>query len=329
MVNSPRVSIVTPSFNQVQFLEQTIQSVLSQGYPNLEYMVVDGGSKDGSVEIIRKYEAQISWWVSEADHGQSEACNKGWNRATGEIIGWLNSDDVLLPGAIDKMVKTFQQNPEMGLIYGDVLSMDADGNVFNIMRFDDWGLDDLMKFNIISQPGVFMRREILEKAGYLDGEMHFLQDHHLWLKMVQLAPMHYLRETIAAARYHAAAKNVGAGARYGKDAYKIVEWMQTQPELAERMKKIGRQVWAGAHRINARYLLDGGDAKAAIKAYWRCILAYPAIGLAEWHRMLYALLSLVGLKKIKNLFYSTRLNIRKSQAPGLYANVSEYFSSKS
>jgi glycosyltransferase involved in cell wall biosynthesis len=324
----PKISIVTPSYHQAQFIEQTIQSVLAQDYPNLEYIIVDGASQDGSVDIIRKYESQLAWWVSEPDHGQSEACNKGWKRATGDIIGWLNSDDLFLPGTLHKIVQAFEQMPEMGLVFGDVLSMDAEGNIFNVMQFGDWGLDDLMAFNIISQPGVFMRREILEKAGYLDADMHFLMDHHLWLKMAQLAPMKYLPGALAAARYHAAAKNVGAGARYGKDAYRIVDWMDGQPMLAEKMKYLSKKVWAGAHRINARYLLDGGEGWPALKAYWACLKTYPPTALPEWHRMLYAGLAAMGLQKLKPLFYDTRLALRKRSRPGTYQNIAEILKKK-
>jgi len=324
-VNLPKISVVTPSYNQAQFIEQTIQSVLAQDYPNLEYMVVDGASKDHSVEIIKQYESKLTWWISEPDHGQSEACNKGWRRATGDIIGWLNSDDLFLPGTLYKVAAAFQTHPEMGFIFGDVLSIDAEGNIFNVMRFDDWGLDELMAFNIISQPGVFMRREILEKAGFLEPDMHFLQDHHLWLKMAQLAPIHYVPGELAAARYHSAAKNVGAGARYGKDAYRIVEWMQTQPLLAQRFKTHSRKIWAGAHRINARYLLDGGDAMPAFKAYWKCLVTDPSSAYPELHRMFYALLAAIGLKKLKPIFYDTRLAMRRRDQPDLYRNVADLF----
>ena len=182
MTDLPLVSIVTPSFNQAQFLEQTIQSVLGQDYPRLEYIIVDGASTDGSVDIIHRYADRLAWWVSEKDAGQAEAINKGFHRARGEIVAWLNSDDYYLPGAISVAVEAFHQNPEVGLVSGNVLAVDDTGRRLNVIRYDDWGLPDLMCFKIIGQPSVFMRRSVLEQAGFLDTTYHLLLDHQHVIK---------------------------------------------------------------------------------------------------------------------------------------------------
>ena len=324
MQKNPRVSIITPSYNQARFIEQTIQSVLNQDYPDLEYIIVDGASTDDSVEIIKKYAGCLAYWLSEPDSGQSEAVNKGWQRATGEIIGWLNSDDLLMPGAVSRMVKAFQETPEMSVIYGDVISIDQEGQIFNIMRFDQWNLDDLMTFKIISQPGAFMRADVLRQSGYLDRQMHFLMDTHLWLKMAQFAPIRYLPGVVAAARYHPGAKNVAAGARYGQDAYKIVEWMKTQPILQEKLLRNPRQVWAGAHRISARYLLDGGDAKSALRDYLKAFRSHPPAVREEAHRIFFCMLSLVGMGGLKQIYYQQRLKRRRRQQPDVYGSVERF-----
>ena len=134
-MKKPLVSIITPSFNQADYLEHTIRSVLEQDYPNIEYMVVDGGSTDGSVDIIKKYEKQLAWWVSEPDKGQSEAINKGFKRANGEIVAWLNSDDVYMPNAITRAVETLQANPEAAFVYANLHSINARGEHVNTIRY--------------------------------------------------------------------------------------------------------------------------------------------------------------------------------------------------
>ena len=305
----PLVSIVTPSYNQAQYLEQTIQSVLQQDYPLLEYIVVDGASTDGSVEIIKKYADRLTWWVSEPDKGQAEAINKGFRRARGEIVAWLNSDDLYLPGAIARAVTAFSTHPKAGLVYGDALSIDETGRPFNLMKQGNWGLEDLLAFRILTQPAVFMRRSVLEQAGYLDWSYHMLLDHQLWIRMARLAKMIYVPQLWAAARFHKGAKNLAQAARFGEEAYLVLDWAQTQPDLAELMTRQARRIWASAHRFNARYLLDGGQPWAALKSYWRSASLSPSIALIEWHRILFAFLSLLGLGRLKNLYM--RLVIRR------------------
>ena len=307
MVDHPRVTIVTPSYNQAAFLEQTIQSVLDQDYPNLEYFVVDGGSTDGSKEIIEKYADRIDWWVSETDMGQAEAINKGFDRATGDYIAWLNSDDLYQSGVIEAAVKVLEANPDACLVYGDVVSIDENGLPFNIMAYGDWELKDLMSFNIIGQPGVFMRRSALLKAGNLDLSYRFLLDHHLWLRVAQYGKMIHVAELYASARMHPGAKNVALARGFGQEAYQLAAWMPYQPALADLYKKNRRKIWAGANRMNARYLLDGGEPGKALRAYFRSLFQYPPIALTEWRRMVYAAVSLVfNVEKFKQKYLDRR-----------------------
>jgi glycosyltransferase involved in cell wall biosynthesis len=306
MTDFPLVSIVTPSYNQAQFLELTIRSVIEQDYPRIEYIVVDGGSTDGSVDIIKKYADRFAWWVSEKDSGQAEAINKGLRRAQGEIVAWLNSDDTFLPGAVSAAVKMFEQNPQAGLVYGDVLAVDEKGHAINLLRYEDWGLKGLMEFRIIGQPSVFMRRRVLEQAGLLDPSYHFLLDHQLWLRMAQIAGMHYFRQTLSEARYHSAAKNVARAAEYGDDIRRIVDWMQLQPELAPAFSKNEPRIRAGAARLDAFYLLDGGKPAASLRAYGVALRLHPQTALQDWKRIIFAVLSLLGLGSVGNLYRRLR-----------------------
>jgi glycosyltransferase involved in cell wall biosynthesis len=289
----PLFSIVTPSYNQAAFLEQTLRSVLEQGYPAIEYLVADGASTDGSPEIIRGYASQLAWWVSEKDGGQAQAINKGFARASGEYVAWLNSDDLYLPGALQAAAQAFAEHPEVGLVFGDVVSIDGAGDTINVMKFGPRGLDELLCFNIISQPGVFLRRSVLAQTGLLDESFHYLLDHHLWLRAAQAAGTLYLPQRLAAARFHAEAKNVAQAAAFGREAFRIIDWMQTQPGLQEPYQRLRRRIWAGAYRFDARYLQDGGQPRAALVAYLRSLTAHPPTALVEWRRMLYAVASLV------------------------------------
>ncbi len=279
--NSPLVSIITPSFNQAKYLEDTIQSVLDQNYANLEYILVDGGSTDTSVDIIRKYDDRLAWWVSEKDSGQAEAINKGLSHATGEIVAWLNSDDIYLPGTISAVVRAFEENPDVALVYGNMLAVDENGETINILRYEQLNLEDLLCFQIIGQPAVFFRRDALEKAGDLDPTYHFLLDHHLWLRIAMQGRILHVDQTWAAARYHAEAKNRARAAEFGQEAFRILDWAhQTQPQLAPVLAKVGRRARASAHRFDARYLLDSGQPWPALKAWTRALLIHPSTALS-------------------------------------------------
>ncbi len=308
------VSIITPSFNQAAFLEETLRSVLEQDYPDIEYIVVDGGSTDGSVEIIQKYAHRLAWWVSEPDSGQAEAINKGFARASGDIVAWLNSDDLYLPQTIAAVVREFEQNPKLGLLYGNVLSIDAEGTPIYLQKFRPYALEDLMAFQIISQPGVFLRRGVLKKSGLLDPSYRYLLDHHLWIRVALHAPMRYLPQTLAAARYHANAKNIAQAAEFGKEAYRILAWMQQSPALAARFDKNKKRIHAGASCLDAYYLVEAGRTKEGLAAYLRAFRHSPKTALKSWRRILYAAASLLGAAKIRQIYLRVQKRLLRRKA---------------
>ena len=293
--HEPLVSVVTPSFNQARYLETTIRSVLGQDYPRLEYLIVDGGSSDGSVEIIRRYADRLAWWVSEPDRGQADGINKGLRRARGDIVAWLNSDDAYAPGAVRAAVAAFQKHPEAGLVFGNALSMDAEGRPFHALTAGNWGLDALMTFHILTQPAVFMRREVAAAAGFLDEGFHFLLDHRLWLKMAVRAPLVHVPQVWAFARYHAEAKNAAQAEKFGEEALRLARWLASDPAFGEPYHRLKRQVWAAAHRFRARYLLDAGHYRAALAGYLRALLWHPPTALQEAHRMAVAAAGVLGV----------------------------------
>jgi glycosyltransferase involved in cell wall biosynthesis len=302
-MTAPLVSIVTPSYNQAAFLQDSIRSVQAQDYTRVEYLIVDGASQDGSQEIIRRYQDQLAWWVSEPDQGQAEAINKGLSRATGEIVAWLNSDDLYLPGAISSAVAALQADPQLGMVFADAITIDPQGRPLNRLSFGDWSLQQLMAFRIICQPAVFMRRAVLQEAGYLDASYHFMLDHHLWLRMARVAPVRHVDGLWAAARHHLQAKNVSQAAGFGRETLRLLAWMESQDDLADLMQSHRKQIEGGAYRLNARYLLDGGLPGQALKSYGRALRADPGFALQHWHRMLYALLSLLGASELGSWYY--------------------------
>ena len=202
----PKITVITPSYNQAPYLAQTIRSVLGQGYPNLEYMIVDGGSTDGSQEIIERYAGQLAWWVSEPDEGQSHAINKGLARATGDIVAWLNSDDLYAPGAFEAVVAAFEQQPDAGLIFGDAMTFDQAGKPLNDLVFGSYSLKDLAAFSIICQPAVFIRKAAIDKAGMVNQDYHFLMDHELWIRIARQSEIIHIPTVLAFARNHPTAK---------------------------------------------------------------------------------------------------------------------------
>jgi glycosyltransferase involved in cell wall biosynthesis len=302
----PRVSIITPSYNQAEFLEQTIRSVLEQNYPELEYIIIDGASRDNSPEIIQKYASHLAYWVSEPDHGQAEAINKGFQRASGEIIAWLNSDDVYTPGAIQAAVQALQAAQTAGFVYGNTLSMDEKGQVFHVTEYGDWSLEDLMCFNIIGQPGVFMRRSVLQKAGGLNPDLHYMLDHQLWLRMALLAPFEHKNQVWASARFHANAKNVSQGVGFGNEALKLVQWMESAPEFSVLNPQLSRKVRAGAYRLNGWYLSEGQNGWPAFKFYLRSFLQHPPTALRDWKRILYSFGLIFKATWVRDLYAKVR-----------------------
>jgi glycosyltransferase involved in cell wall biosynthesis len=180
----PRVTIVTPSYNQAPFLEATIRSVLLQNYPNLEYIVIDGGSTDGSVAIIEKYAPWLSFWVSERDEGQADAINKGFARSTGEILGWLNSDDLLRPNALSRVARVFMSHPSVNVVCGFRKVVNTRGQ-FRWNRVHDTPHDEAMRhICFVSQETVFWRRKVYETIGPLDAAFRYTLDYEYWQRMI-------------------------------------------------------------------------------------------------------------------------------------------------
>jgi glycosyltransferase involved in cell wall biosynthesis len=243
----PRLTVVTPSFNQAPFLEETLRSVLLQGYPNLEYVVVDGGSSDGSVDILRRYDAWLADWVSEPDRGQSDAVNKGFSRATGEIYAWLNSDDVYERDAFARVVRHFSRRPDCALVYGRGSCIDQEGartGGCDWVRPYDGRL--LLTFNFVLQPAAFWRRSLWEQAGGLDVAYEWAMDWEWLIRATRLGRPDYLPVELARWRIRPGIKTLAGG-----------------PRRRAEIAAISRRHGGVLQRTNLVYLWDRAAARLA------------------------------------------------------------------
>lgn len=222
--NLPKVSIITPSFNQGQFLEASIRSVLEQDYPNIEYIVVDGGSKDDSVEVIKKYQDRLAWWVSEKDKGHADALNKGFSRATGEILAWLNSDDIYFPGAVTEAVSVLQSHPEVGMVYGDADLIDDSGETVGQFGSKQTGYRQMLRGSVhIPQATTFFRTDIWKQVGPLDLSLFFSFDYDLWVRIAKVSQVLYVPKHWAKFRIHGAGKTIINDDRCYPDMLRVLE----------------------------------------------------------------------------------------------------------
>lgn len=204
-----KITVVTPSYNQGIYIKRTIDSVLSQGIEDLEYIVMDGGSTDETVDILKSYGDQIIW-KSEKDKGQTDAVNKGIKASRGEIIGWLNSDDIYYPGAIKKVLEVFEKHPEVNVVYGNANHIREDDSFIEEYYTEDFDYERLKDICFICQPSLFFRRSVVDKYGYLDDKLQYCMDYDYWLRLGKGEKFYRLNELIAGSRLYDDNKTLGA-----------------------------------------------------------------------------------------------------------------------
>lgn len=298
MTDRPLVSIVTPSLNQGEFIRGTIESVLSQGYPNIEYLVMDGGSTDNTLEILRSYGEHLSW-VSEPDSGQSQAINKAWKLARGEIISWLNADDLLFQDAVRQAVLAFKSSgDDLAVVYGDCDYIDEDGyylGKYPSRRFDYEQLV-LQAEDFIPQPGTFIRHKWAAQVGMLDESLHFVMDYDLWLRLGMCARFTYLSQKMSFARLHGGAKTISSAPQFGEELASVFIRLVDKYEFPSNLVQRKDFILTNAFVHAASYCFWGGDTSRARyflyrawrlspltrnRSFWRLLL-FSSAGRAGW-----------------------------------------------
>jgi glycosyltransferase involved in cell wall biosynthesis len=221
----PRVSIVTPSYNQAEFLEETIRSILLQGYPDLEYFIMDGGSTDDSVDIIRRYEPWLTYWISTPDHGQTHAINQGWELTSGDLLAYINSDDCYLKGTIASIAEYFHSHRQAGMFYGTAIVVDETGKELRTWNGTPFDLGTMLTVgNIVPQPTTFFSKEALNRIGYLDEKWHMIMDYELCIRVGLEFPTVCIPKTLAMFRDHSQSKT---HMHFDAMAKELINWIET------------------------------------------------------------------------------------------------------
>jgi hypothetical protein len=278
MSEFPLVSIVTPSFNQAKYLEETIISVLNQDYPNTEYLIMDGGSSDGSIDVIRKYEHRLAFWISEKDDGQAHAINKGWRRSRGEIVAYLNSDDIYMQGAISKAVRAFAEHPEWAMLYGDCGLINESGAFIGSLMARPFDLKSLLLRCTIGQPAVFIRRSALETVGMLDESFHMAMDYDLWMRLGLSFPIGHLSgEHLADFRVHASAKSSAQALRFTKENELVIRRTLQDPRLPFPPAEIENKALGALYFRHAAMLVSRREHTDARSWFLQAIRSYPGV----------------------------------------------------
>jgi glycosyltransferase involved in cell wall biosynthesis len=270
----PLVSIVTPSYNQGQFIEDTILSVLGQGYPRIEYWVIDGGSTDSTLEVLKKYQGKIHW-ISEPDQGQADAINKGWARCQGDLFTWINSDDYYVEGAIQTIVDEFRKSPDTGLVYGDLDIVCETKEYLQKAIIEPFSFERFLFGNILGQPNVFIAAWVLKKAGMLNAKYRYALDYDLWMRTAPFYATKHIAQKIAEFRVHKDCKTSKDLGRFSLEYLSILMDLKNSGLVTPANRKIYRKAIAYQYSNIGFCFANEGDYRKAVGYFLKAIFYNP------------------------------------------------------
>ncbi|PYS69757.1 MAG: glycosyltransferase [Acidobacteria bacterium] len=276
--NPSLVSVVTPTFNQANFLRETIESVLSQDYPAIEHQIIDDGSTDATPEILREYSDRV-WIERHENRGQTPTINKGWERAKGSILTWLNSDDTFLPGAVSRGVAYHDEHPDVGIVFGDTLFTDQDSNPLE--RSKNLGDFDYRRFvrlchNPIPQPSAFIRRSVIEDIGMLDPSYYYFMDWDFWLRAGVNHRISYIPELLSTYRLHADSKTVAQANKAAPELEYMYRKFFARTDLPDSIRSLEKEAMLNMLFTSGGYYLEGGNKKAAAQTALKALRSFPS-----------------------------------------------------
>ncbi len=292
----PFVTIITSSYNQASFIEETIESVLSQDYPNIEYLILDDSSTDETQEILAGYGDKIRWEVMSEKTLQTPTVNRGWRMTKGEIITWLNSDDTFYPGAVSKAVDYLRNHPETGIVFGDSMHTEEDGTeLYPTPTVSDFSFRKyvLNCENVITQPSTFLRRDVIRKIGYLDESYDLLMDWNFWLRAGLHFKIDYIPELLSTYRLHNDSKTVSQSVKYPPELERMYKEFFSYDDLSEELKEIESEAMMNMYFTSGTFYHIGEDAENASKMADKAFKIYPRgiLNPKYVHKYLYCKLS--------------------------------------
>ncbi|ACI20752.1 glycosyltransferase family 2 protein [Thermodesulfovibrio yellowstonii] len=294
--DKPLVSIITPTYNQAKFLAETIESVLKQDYKNIEYIIIDGGSTDGTLDILKKYSDKV-FWISEKDKGQVDAINKGLKIAKGSILAYLNSDDTYYTeNAVSLAVEYLINNSHIGIVYGKSVYVDEKGQIIGYYNSYEFDYEKIFSecLNPVPQPSTFIKREVFEKIGFFDDKLCYAMDLDFWLRAGLFFQFGYLPEILSTFRLHSESKSVACIAKAAPEIIYIYKKIFRNPNLPNDLKNKEKEIMARVYLYSAEQYFSGNSWKEARKNFIKALrLNVKVLKLKQYIKFIFSLMPII------------------------------------